>query len=65
MAARTRHDHALSVKPKMSVDWIDPALKAAFEWAGSDEDRNDMDTLCAFVDMVRALDRYQRGERDA
>lgn len=53
------------IEPRTVVESVDPVLADAVIWAGSDPGRNSLYSLAAFVDMLRALDRYRRGERHA
>lgn len=51
------------LRPVPAVTWVDPALELAFAWAEQGQNRDDLYSIEAFVDLIRTLDRYQRGER--
>ena len=55
----------VQILPYITVEAVAPALELAFEWADRDPERGTSMNLTAFVDMVRALDRYQEANRDA
>jgi hypothetical protein len=48
------------IRPYTTVEEVAEELLLAFEWAGDDEERGTLDSIAAFVDLVRALDRYRR-----
>lgn len=55
----------IRIRPRVTVDWVDPLMEEAMAWAGDNEDRWQTDVLAAFVAMVRAIDEYhRRGEAE-
>jgi len=53
------------IVPQITVEWFDPALPLTLEWAGENEDRWQMDVLCAFVQLVHVCDEMQRRRKEA